>query len=85
MCFNAIHENKILTKFLNLQYTMLAASQLPGRGPLMWMMPRHLHVDNTKNDYVMMMKVFLTLSRRTGVLFFLYPLYLYICLIFCGK
>ena len=29
---------------------MCAASQLPGRGPLMWMMPLHLHV-NQKSDY----------------------------------
>ena len=29
---------------------MRAASQLPGRGPLMWMMPLHLHV-NKKSDY----------------------------------
>ena len=29
---------------------MLAASQLPGRGPLMRMMPLHLHV-NQKFDY----------------------------------
>ena len=29
---------------------MSAASQLPGRGPLMWMMPLHLHV-NQKSDY----------------------------------
>ena len=31
---------------------MHAASQLPGRGPLMWMMPLHLHV-NKKSDYDM--------------------------------
>ena len=24
---------------------MHAASQLPGRGPLMWMMPLHLHIN----------------------------------------
>ena len=29
---------------------MRAASQLPGKGPLMWMMPLHLHV-NQKSDY----------------------------------
>ena len=29
---------------------MRAASQLPGRGPLMWMMPLHLFV-NQKSDY----------------------------------
>ena len=29
---------------------MRAASQLPVRGPLMWMMPLHLHV-NQKSDY----------------------------------
>ena len=29
---------------------MPAASQLPGRGPLMWMMPLHLHVSQ-KSDY----------------------------------
>ena len=29
---------------------MRAASQSPGRGPLMWMMPLHLHV-NQKSDY----------------------------------
>ena len=29
---------------------MHAASQLPGRGPLMWMMSLHLHV-NQKSDY----------------------------------
>ena len=29
---------------------MRAASQLPERGPLMWMMPLHLHV-NQKSDY----------------------------------
>ena len=34
---------------------MHAASQLPGRSPLMWMMPLHLHV-NQKSDYDMMMK-----------------------------
>ena len=33
---------------------MHAASQLSGRGPLMWMMPLHLHV-NQKSDYDMMM------------------------------
>ena len=27
-----------------------AASQLPGRGPMMWMMPLHLHF-NQKSDY----------------------------------
>ena len=32
---------------------MRAASQLTGRGPLMWMMPLHLHV-NQKSDYDMM-------------------------------
>ena len=29
---------------------MHAASQLPGRAPLMWMKPLHLHV-NQKSDY----------------------------------
>ena len=29
---------------------MRTASQLPGKGPLMWMMPLHLHV-NQKSDY----------------------------------
>ena len=29
---------------------MHAANQLPGRGPLMWMMPLHLHV-NQRSDY----------------------------------
>ena len=29
---------------------MRAASQLPGRGPTVWMMPLHLHV-NKKSDY----------------------------------
>ena len=29
---------------------MHAASQLPGRGPLMWMIPLHLNV-NQKNNY----------------------------------
>ena len=29
---------------------MRAASQLPGKGPLMWMMPLHLHL-NQKSDY----------------------------------
>ena len=29
---------------------MRAASQIPGRGPLMWMMPLHLHI-NQKSDY----------------------------------
>ena len=29
---------------------MPAASQLPGKGPLMWMMPLHLHL-NRKSDY----------------------------------
>ena len=34
---------------------MRAASQLPGRGgPLMWMMPLHLHV-NKKSDYDMIL------------------------------
>ena len=33
---------------------MRAASQLLGRGPLMWMMPLHLHV-NQKSDYDDMM------------------------------
>ena len=33
-----------------------AASQLPGRGPLMWMVPLHLYV-NQKSDYDMMMTV----------------------------
>ena len=32
---------------------MSAASQLPGRGPTMWMIPLHLHV-NQKSDYDMM-------------------------------
>ena len=32
---------------------MCAASQLPEGGPLMWMMPLHLHV-NQKSDYDMM-------------------------------
>ena len=31
---------------------MHAASQLPGRGPLMWMMPLHLHIIQ-KSDYDM--------------------------------
>ena len=35
---------------------MHLASQLPGRGPLMWMMPLHLHV-NQKSDYDMMMMI----------------------------
>ena len=30
---------------------MRAASQLPGKGPLMWMMPLHLQV-NKKSDYI---------------------------------
>ena len=29
---------------------MRAASQLPGKEPLMWMLPLHLH-DNQKSDY----------------------------------
>ena len=48
-------ENEL--KFYNLEAwrsgvrsAMSAASQLPGRGPLMWMMPLHLHV-NQKSDY----------------------------------
>ena len=35
---------------------MHAASQIPGRGQLLWMMPLHLHVNQkSKNDYDMMM------------------------------
>ena len=37
---------------------MCAASQLPGKGPLMWMMPLHLHV-NQKSDYDIYMRYFL--------------------------
>ena len=33
---------------------MHAANQLPGRGPLFWMMPLHV---NQKSDYDMMMNV----------------------------
>ena len=29
---------------------MRAASQLPGSGPLMWMMPLHLHVNQKSNN-----------------------------------
>ena len=36
-----------------MRFAMHAASQLPGRGPLMWMMPLHLHV-NQKSDYDIM-------------------------------
>ena len=36
---------------------MRAASQLPGRGPLMWMMPRHLHVNQKSDNDMMMMSV----------------------------
>ena len=32
------------------RFATRAASQLPGRDPLMWMMPHHLHV-NQKSDY----------------------------------
>ena len=37
---------------------MRAACQLPGKGPLMWMMPLHLHV-NQKSDYDMMLNIFM--------------------------
>ena len=33
---------------------MCAASQLPGRGPRMWMMTLHLHI-NEKSDYNILM------------------------------
>ena len=33
-----------------MRYAIRAANQLPGRGPLMWMMPLHLHV-KLKSDY----------------------------------
>ena len=29
---------------------MRAASQLPGRGPLMWMLPLYLHVNQKSDD-----------------------------------
>ena len=29
---------------------MQAASQLPGRGPLMWMVPLYLHINQKSND-----------------------------------
>ena len=35
---------------LGVRSAMRAASQLPGKGPLMWLMPLHLHV-NQKSDY----------------------------------
>ena len=38
---------------LGVRSAMPAASQLPGKGPLMWMVPLHLHV-NQKSDYDMM-------------------------------
>ena len=34
---------------------MRAASLLPGMGPLMWMLPLYLHVNNKKNPVMMMM------------------------------
>ena len=34
----------------DVSFAMRATSQLPGRGPLMWMMPMHLQV-NQKSDY----------------------------------
>ena len=34
------------------------ASQLPGRGPLMWMMPLHLHV-NQNSDYDIMIPLYM--------------------------
>ena len=37
--------------------SMHAASQLPGRGPLMWMMPLHLHISQ-KSDYDMIICLF---------------------------
>ena len=46
---------------------MCAASQLPGTGPLMWMMPLHLHV-NQKSDYDMMMIYNFKESNLTKVL-----------------
>ena len=68
------------------RYAIHAASQLHGLGTLMWMMPKHLHVTKTKNDYGMMVIGFLTLSRRTGIFeMCLYPPYLHIYLMFCGK
>ena len=42
---------------------MCAASQLPGKFPLMWMMPLHLHV-NQKSDYDMMMIDFLNTIKN---------------------
>ena len=33
-----------------MRFAISAASQLPGGGPLMWMMPLYLHL-NQKSDY----------------------------------
>ena len=47
---------------------MRAASQLPGRVPLMWMMPLHLHV-NQKSDYDDMMNTCISLPINFNMCF----------------
>ena len=42
----------VFVLFVCVRSAMRAASQLPGRGPKMWIMPLHLHV-NQKSDYDM--------------------------------
>ena len=48
---------------------MRAVSQLPGKGPLMWMMPLHLHI-NQKSDYDMMMMI-IDSKIKGQIMFFL--------------
>ena len=49
---------------------MRAASQLPGKGPLMWMMPLHLHV-NQKSDFDMMIYYLILITVRLPGIFVL--------------
>ena len=47
-----------------------AASQLPGKSPLMWMMPLHLHV-NPKSDFDMMIYYLILITVRLPGIFVL--------------
>ena len=57
---SAINPHDRYTWRSGVRSAMRAASQLPGRSPLMWMLPLYLHV-NKKN--LMMMMVMMIMSR----------------------
>ena len=50
---SAIYPHDRYTWRSGARFAMLAASQLPGMGPLMWMLPLYLHVNKKSDDDVL--------------------------------